>query len=394
MGKKNISKSYDIKIARSVEEVKELRAIWKKMQCHPNADIDTYLTVLSSREDILRPHVMTLYMNPDPISMVVGRIEYLRLELKIGYKVLFTPRIRSLTIVYGGILGKTTPETTEVLFLELMNNLAKGEADAISFSNLRTDSEMYRLATTMPNVLFRSFFKVPNLHWRMTVPRRMDEFYQTIDYKFRKNLRRSVRKLVKVYPDNVTVQCFREKHEVDRFMRDAEEIAKKTYQRGLDVGFIDNVENRRLITLAAERGWLRSYVLYIDGNPVSFEKAFQYGNILFCGASGYDPAYYHVEPGTNIFLKVIEELCHDEAIAYIDFGFGDAQYKRDYSDQNWEEEAVYIFAPKLKNLAINLIRTMLIAASRFAEELLKRTGLAQKIKRYWRNRLAGKEESQ
>ena len=44
----NNSRSYTIKVARSIEEVEQYRNFWEKMQWHPNADMDYYLTVIKT----------------------------------------------------------------------------------------------------------------------------------------------------------------------------------------------------------------------------------------------------------------------------------------------------------------------------------------------------------
>ena len=387
------NEGYAIKVAKSIEEVEDIRDIWQQMQWHPNADIDYYLAVVDSRNEIIRPHIITLYKNDCPVTMLIGRIENLRLELKIGYKVLFKPTVRSFTVVYGGILGETTNPNIEILIDELIKSLNRGLAEVVFFSHLNVNSDIYRLAMTKPSFQCRNFFPVPKLHWKMFVPVTMEEFYATRKYKFRKNLRRSVRKLVKEYSDNMTVQCFQKTNEVEQFIQDSEKIAKKTYQRGFGVGFINNIENRRLIALSSEHGWLRSYILYVDGNPVAFERMLQYDDTLFCQNAAYDPDYHDIEPGTNIFLKIIEELSGKHNLDCIDFGFGHAQYKQNFSDRSWKEESVYIFAPTIKCVVINLIRILFFAFSEFAEKILIQTNVYEKIKKYWRIRLTQKSNN-
>ena len=384
---------YTVKIAQSIEEVENIRNIWEEMQWHPNADIDYYLTVIDSRNEIIKPYIITLYRNDLPVTMLIGRIEKLKLELRIGYKTFLRPVIRSLTVIYGGILGETTSPNIERLIDELIKSLKRNVADVVYLSHLNVNSDIYRFAITKPNFLSRNHYPIPKSHWRMSVPATMEEFYTTVNYKVRKNLRRSARKLEKTYPDKVTLRCFRKKSEIDQFIGDSERIAKKTYQRGLRVGFIDNVENRRLINLSSEKGWFRSYILYADDNPVAFEKMLHYGDTLFCQDAAYDPDYFDIEPGTNIFLEILDELSTENRIAYVDFGFGDARYKRNFSDLSWKEEDVYIFAPKIKCVTINLVKTMFSAMSEFAEKILRQTNFYQKIKKYWRIRLTQKSKN-
>ena len=84
-----LPKGYDIKIVTTVEEIETIRSTWETMQWHPNADIDHFLTVIDSQDDILQPYIITLYKNGTSAAMLIGRIENRRIELKIGYKVSF-----------------------------------------------------------------------------------------------------------------------------------------------------------------------------------------------------------------------------------------------------------------------------------------------------------------
>jgi hypothetical protein len=50
-----------------------------------------------------------------------------------------------------------------------------------------------------------------------------------------------------------------------------EVVAKKTYQRGLGAGFIDNEETRKRLSFFAQKGMLRVMLLDGDEVPISFD---------------------------------------------------------------------------------------------------------------------------
>jgi hypothetical protein len=371
-------------VARSVEEMECLRPIWEASQSHPNADMDYFLTVLASRPEVIRPHVVCLHKNGRAEALIVGRIEDVHLECRFGYKTVCRFPVRALSVVYGGVMGNMSEENCHVLVEELICSLKRREAEVIYWSNLRTDSTIYEKAIRLPRFLSRDYFVNPNNHWRLALPQNLEEYYKNVKYKARKNLRRTVKLLSERNMDPVSIQCFRTVRDLDRFMEQAEAIAGKTYQRGLGAGFFDNEENRRLLTLAAERGWLRSYILYIGDQPISFDTAIQYGDTFYLQNGGYDPEYRQYDPGTNLFLRYLEDLCADPLVRYVDFGFGDAEYKQNLCNESWKEASVYVFASNFTGLKLNLIRSALAASHHYGSMTLRRMRLYERVKREWR----------
>ena len=376
-------------VARSTAEVEAMRPFWEKMQWHPNADIDYYLTVIKSRKEVERPHVLMLRSNGAVQAMLVGRIENLQLELKFGYKALLRPRARSLTIVYGGALGDVSSPHCDVLFLELTNSLDGGEFELIFFNHLRVDSDLYRSVTKTPGILRRSHLPEINLHWKTSPYTSYDEFYAERTQNTRHNLRRYSKLLEKEFGAALTVRSFSLPNELGTIMIDIEKVARKSYHRGIEAGFVDSAETRQRARFALERQRFRGWVLYVEDNPCAFWTGSRYGNTFFTETTGYDPNFERYHPGTFLFVKMMEWL-YAEGVDTVDFGFGDAQYKRNYCETYWEEASAYIFAPTLKGASLNLSKTTLGLGSRFAQCLLRRMDMLMKVKKRWRNRLVKK----
>jgi hypothetical protein len=386
----NDHNQYSIKIARSVEEVEELRSIWEGWQWHPNADIDFYLTIVNARPEILRPHTILVSINGNPKAMMVGRIEDQRLDIKIGYKKIFRPKLRILRIVYGGILGEQSDVTAHIFVSELIEELKKREIGAVVLDNLKVNSVMYQLAKTKPGIFCRDHSRIANPHWKMFLTPTYDELlkqmWSNLKYQL-KRLERYGRVLNKDFQGKVEFKIRKNVDEIDTISMNAEQIMEKTYQRGIGVGFFDNAENRRRLSLEAEKKWLRTYELCINGRTVAFWIGSKYGNVFHLNFTGYDPDYKKYDPGMVLFLKMIEDCCKNE-IREIDFGFGDAFYKQRFGDQKWEEASVTLFAPTFKGVGINLGRLLVNVVSNLAELILRKAKLLGKIKKTWRNHLS------
>lgn len=376
-----------VRVLRSVSEIEEVRDAWMQMQRHPNADMDFFLSVVDSRPEILRPHVLVLSRDGRPAAILVGRIEDSFLEAKLGYKVIHRWPVRCLTFVYRGLLGDSSAANSAALMKAAINCLADREADVIWFNSLRSDTPIYRIARRACGLLFSDYFPELNLHWRASLPGSYEQFLQTLSSNTRHNLRRYSSRLLKTFGRDLSVRCFRQRTELDQIIDDTEFVAAKTYHRGLGVGFVDSAQTRRLTALALERNWFRAYILYIRGVPSAFWNGLQYGRTFFTGATGSDPAYSEHRLGTFLLTRVFEDLCQNDAADEIDFGFGDAQYKRDLCDQSWQEASMYVFAPTVRGLVLNAVRTPTILIDRASRKALERTKLLEKVKRAWRNRL-------
>ena len=84
--------------------------------------------------------------------------------------------------------------------------------------------------------------------------------------------------------------------------------------------------------------------------------------------------------------RMVEELCREGGLEWIDFGFGDAEYKRHFGDDSWLEEDVLVWAGRPRPIRLNLTRTALRSADRSARFVLERGRLLARTRRLWRDR--------
>lgn len=292
--------------------------------------------------------------------------------------------------MYGGIIGKLTPYTASIVLQELRNLLSRGDADVIFFNHLRTNSPAYQLARTMPGLLCRSYFLRVEPHWRMSIPKTIDLFYQNRSKKHRGNLHRYIRKLEDQYGGQVKVITGCRKNELDKAIRAIASVSAKTYQSSLGSGFVDNARNRTLMRTAAKSGWLRAHILFITDEPCAFQLGLHYGRTYFLEQIGFDPHWKRFNAGTVLFVKVLEELCRDHTVDYLDFGFGEANYKQSYGNEKWFETSVYIFAPRLYPIFINTLRSSMMGLNLGLEYVSNKAGFVGWFKRYWRDLLEAK----
>ena len=303
---------------------------------------------------------------------------------------LLKPTMRCFSIVYGGIIGEKNSEAAAVLIEELKKNLKNCKMDVVFFNHLRVDSDIFQLSKKLPGILSRDYLSKMENHSCMSVPKNIEEFFQTRSHNHRAKLKRYMKNLEKEFPNQVKMITYTKESDLDEAVRDASKVSRVTYQYELGVGFRDTERKRTLLMTSARKGWLRLHILYINGEPVAFQNIIKYGNQYVGYGIGFDPKWSRWRIGTVLFLKIIEYICTEAKAENYDFGFGDAEYKEIYGDKHWQEVSVYIFAARLYPIFVNLLRTVLRAVELILEYILKKTGLRKKLKRYWRNRLIAK----
>ena len=379
--------TYRLTVARTPDEVEALRDAWAALPVEsPTGDIDYHLTMIAHTPTVVRPHVVLLEDDDGPKALAVGRLEHVRLTAKLGYRTVFQPRVQSLTISQGGLIG-TNGKNAEPLVGALVDTLHAEPVDVLQLRFVDVGSPAHTLARTTPGPLARQRFSEPVHRWRATVPATFDEYMKTRSSKTRSNVKRYARRLEEQFGDGVAVRLFTAPDDLDELVRDTQSISVKTYQHGLGAGFSDSGRDRALLELALARGWYRGFVLYIDGIPSAFWHAMAYGRTLYTGPTGYDPARRDLRLGTYVLAKMLERVCGE--VDRVDFGVGDAEYKRHFGDEHRTEEDVLVFAPRAKAVALNLARSGVLGASQAGRALLARSGKFDEARRRWRSRLSG-----
>ena len=389
---------WTITVVRDIEQIETIRPIWEQMQRKepfvvPNSDIDRYLAVLRAKKGTIKPYIMVFTQEGRTVSMVIGRIEMRQLHCRVGYKVVCKPSIQCLTIVYGGILGEKNEAICNNVVTKLQSVLKSGDVDMIYFSHLKTDFPIYRLLKTIPNFLCRSHFPIVQSHRHMTIPDNMDTFYQSCSKKHRSNLRRYIRKLEKRYSNQVKCATLTCEDDLDYVFRVISQISSNTYQSGLGRGFVDDFQTRTLTETAANSGWLRVHILSVGEEPCAFQIGLHYGKTYFLEQIGYDPRWKNWNVGTVLFLKVLESLCEKHDVDKLDFGFGDADYKAWFGDQQCEEAGIFLFAPRLRPVLINMLQSSLAGLVFVLTCFIQRVGLVNRIKKWWRKKLQETSET-
>jgi hypothetical protein len=376
-----------VNVLRTLPELETIRREWQSWPGNRDSEMESYLALVRTNQETVRPHVLVVYREGRPDAILVGRIDKGQIRCKLGYFEMGLDA-RIMRFGNGALRGNPSEENSELLVREVLLSLSLGEADAAHLSFLKRGSDLCRLSTAKPGPLCRDYLRAPLTHFATVLPATPEEFYSGLSSGARWQAKSKQKKLLKAFGGDIRIRCFREPAELETLMQDVEEVARKSYQRGLGVGFSDTPKIREQFRLKAERGWLRAYVLYIADRPCSFWIGDVNQGAFGSDYLAYDAEFEKYSPGMCLILKVIEGFCNEtpQGITEIDFATGYAQYKEVLSNRKWEEEDVHIFAPTIKGASLNLVRSFFAMIDQTGKKFLASMNLLQKLKKRWRAR--------
>jgi CelD/BcsL family acetyltransferase involved in cellulose biosynthesis len=375
-----------VRILRYRDELEAIRPAWERMQSHPQGDIDFLLALVEYRKNIKCPYVLVAYYGREPVAIMAGRIETVPITVRVGYKAILTKHTDALVVDRAGVLGNASEETLRHFLTRAEQLVHDGEVDAIFFNALVVGSPLHRLVRSR-NSLMRDHFAVENEHWELNMPKSYDDFFSARSQSARKNLRRFERRLSESFGGDVVIKTHRRVDELASSLDDCEKVAAKSYQRGLRVGFINDRETQAIARAAAQRGQYRAFVMYITGQPAAFWIGYIYGNTFFGGYTAYDPKYTDYRLGTLVFLHGLKQLYEREHVTKIDFGLGDADYKREYCNNCWLESSTFLFARNWRGLG-NAAAKSISNASQMVGKTYSRWPVVRRLKKMWRRHAA------
>jgi hypothetical protein len=376
------------------QAVERVSDCWRGWQADPNGDSDFFRFIVEIRPECENPYIVCVEKKGTPQALLLGRTESSAVPIRIGYLNLVKLQLRLITFIQGGVLGHLEQQSSDELVKLILHRLAVGDADAAYFSHIRQDTALAASLKKVPGLFRRDTFTNVQAHRSLTIPNSVDSFYARLPSKTRKNYKRKAKRLMETFGQNVDIRCFRRPDDLDLLFREVDQIANATYQRALGVGFADTPEMRGRMQLAASKGWLRAFVLYLNQKPAAFWIGSRYRNKFFGDFVGYDSAYANHSPGMYLMLQSMESFCQEtgpERVTEVDFGLGDAPYKQELATDCWTEESLYLYSPRRRGIALNLSRTFTDVLDRAGRTVLRRLGLEHSLKTTWRKRLVRKE---
>lgn len=216
-----------------------------------------------------------------------------------------------------------------------------------------------------------------------------EEYFQGLSGKTRHNVRRGRARLTKESGAEPRLVRVSRAEQVEKFVCLAQHVSRKTYQwQMLGLGLRDTAALASQMRFAAEYGWLRSYLFLVGEEPVAFIEGYQYAGTFQGTHSGYDPDFGKYSVGMLAWVAAIEDMYAENPPRWLDFGSGDALYKRLLANCSVPAIQGYLWPATLRSrvtvAGYRAWNASTAAASRSAERL----GVKARLKRWFRSRAA------
>jgi CelD/BcsL family acetyltransferase involved in cellulose biosynthesis len=372
-------------VARTAEQLESFRRVWAGLvEDELQTDPDYFLWSLAGEAQVLRPHVLAVDRDGRTDAILVARLSEIRMPSKLGYATVYAPTVRALSVVHDGLLGQQDCGIAEAVLDELFAGIELGVADVVLFRQLQRESPLRQAVQERASFLTRQRIARTEHRWQIDLPNTFEDYLASLSSTTRKGIRRTSAQVEKAFGDRLSIRRFQDVADLEVYLRDAESVAARTYQRSLGVGFLDDERQRARARMLMEHGWFRSYVLYLDGRPVAFEQGEAYGSRFVSVRAGYDPAHGQHRIGAYLLVKAIEDLVRDARFSIFDFGLGDAEYKRKLAHRSIEEGDLAVFARRARPIRINIARTGLQGVSSGVTASLRKVALLDASKQWWR----------
>jgi hypothetical protein len=207
----------------------------------------------------------------------------------------------------------------------------------------------------------------------LTLSASFDEYMQTLSSKARANMRREVRQLAERTGGELQAVRITMPSQVRFFLEQAMQVGKKSWQfrtLGQRVG-CDEASQRSFEDLAA-RGLLRSYLLQGGDMAYAFVVGYQHEGVFHYVEVAFDEAYADHSPGKVLLTLMLEDLHKHDSPKVVNFGVGDASYKRRFGNLEKSDAGCLILRNSLVNKFYTTSHNLFTNAVKSVKRVIRR----------------------
>jgi CelD/BcsL family acetyltransferase involved in cellulose biosynthesis len=214
-----------------------------------------------------------------------------------------------------------------------------------------------------------------------------DDYLRRLSRHHRHEIQRKLRRYLQVSGGPIDFRAHATPQSAREFYILARALSGKTYQdRLLARGLPDTEAFRAELDAHAARGTLRGYLLFQREQAIAFGYCTALGDCLRFQFTGYDPAFAARSPGIVLVHEMLRSVAGEQRFSVLDFGSGEAQYKRMFATAARLSATVFFLRPTPLGLIKVLAHRGCTAASDACTAAAERLGVKARLKRLLRAR--------
>jgi len=307
-----------------------------------------------------------------------------KLPLRIGEKIIWAQRLPGMRLPPAAQEGvRSVPDA--LALLARLRVAAPGRA--LVLSDVAVDSPLYQGVMQAEELGYVLTKNEPDTHLFHSFGESYEEFFQERSSKQRNQLRKKEKVFAERFGAAFELREYRQAHQVQEFLNAAKVINRKTYQYHMFGERIDNDE--RSVAAArrvAEAGCFRSFVLWHGAVPLCFILGHQRTDGTYDHRyTGFDPDYRDAAPGIYCNILLLQRLYAVDRPRVLDFGSGDAEYKRLFSNLSRVTASPVLLPRHWRFQLASALYEVSAALNKRAVLLLERLGVKGWLKRWLRS---------
>ncbi len=292
---------------------------------------------LASGSEGPSPGALVAYQDEEPVAFMPFAMRRGLLPYRIGAVTVARLPYRQLRLMGYHGLGNDHRTLLDEFFKYLTQAL-RSSYDVVTLSELPRHDPLAEYLLNPPSSVARSFQVVNRVmdSYRTAVGGSFESYLRgQFSSKTRNTLRRKLRQLNDAAGGEVRMRVFTAAEEVPFFLRDAEQVARNTYQWRLGYDVVSATPRlRKKLTHLARSRRLRGYILYAREAPQAYCLGLLHQRKLVQEIIGYDERFAKSSPGTLLLYRILEDLFESKVADELDYGAGFAEYKQMFATSN------------------------------------------------------------
>jgi hypothetical protein len=293
-------------------------------------------------------------------------------------KCLVRKTVPGLKVCGGDITGDVSLPALRALWKEILVQCPT--VRAVTFDHLEdSGSRLEMLQASVRTAREPRLFAQPQFHamphYRLKLPEDAGACEHLRSKKSMQRLREKERALMRRVNGDLCVVEIRSEADWAPYAGVIDRLMNETWQARL-LGHRFELEDQREI---AERGWLRSFLLLAGGQAVAFDLCYQAFGVLVYDHVGFDQAYSSFSPGAILLHRLLPMLYERDRPTYVDFGEGEAEYKRRAANEMIGIRSVHILRAGVETRTVCLATGIVRVLDRQARGAVKRFAAGRRL---------------